>query len=202
MLDRWRFCPICGEAIAPSTPLAAPTPLEARALPVPPSEPTGRHGGISPPTPADGRAECSACGFVAYANAAPTACALVNDDSGRLLLARRAIEPYRGRWDIPGGFLEEGEHPLDAVRRELREETGLEIEPKEFFGAWLDRYGDEPDAQWTLNLFWRADVVGGDEAPADDVSELCWFAREELPPPPELAFTTVVDVLRAWQEDA
>ena len=168
VLDRWRFCPRCGEAIAP----------------------------------ADGRAECAACGFVAYANAAPTACALVTDAAGRLLLARRAIEPYRGRWDIPGGFLEEGEHPLDAVRRELREETGLEIEPKEFFGAWLDRYGDEPDAQWTLNLFWRADVVGGDEAPADDVSELGWFGRDELPGPDELAFTTVGDVLRAWQEDA
>src|SRR5205085_1223949 len=76
-----------------------------------------------------GRARCPWCGFVAYANSAPTANALVVDGEGRLLLVRRAIEPFKGRWDIPGGFLEEGEHPLDGIRRELREETGLDVEP-------------------------------------------------------------------------
>jgi ADP-ribose pyrophosphatase YjhB (NUDIX family) len=72
------------------------------------------------------RLECPECGFVAYASSKPTAGALVADDEGRLLLARRAHEPFKGRWDIPGGFLEEGEHPLAGLRRELREETGLD----------------------------------------------------------------------------
>src|SRR5262249_42615061 len=55
----------------------------------------------------DGSVTCPACGFVAYANSAPTASALVEDDEGRLLMVRRAIDPYRGMWDLPGGFLEE-----------------------------------------------------------------------------------------------
>lgn len=141
---------------------------------------------------------CGACGFTAYANPAPTASALVVDDEGRLLLARRAHEPYRGLWDTPGGFVEEDEHPLDALRRELLEETGLEVEPTDFLGVWMDRYGDGPDAVSTLNLYWEARVVSGEEHPADDVAELAWVAPADLPAPADTAFTNTHAVLRAW----
>ncbi len=60
-----------------------------------------------------------------------------------MLLARRKFEPQAGKWDLPGGFLEEDEEPLDGLRRELREETGVEIEPLELAGIWADRYGGE-----------------------------------------------------------
>ena len=148
-------------------------------------------------TPA--RLRCPACGFVAYANSKPTASALCVDDEGRLLLARRAVEPYKGMWDVPGGFLEEGEHPVDGLRRELREETGLEIEPGEFFGVWMDRYGGDSTALATLNLVWTARVLGGEPVPADDVSELRWFAVDELPSAAEVAFAMVPQVLSAWR---
>jgi ADP-ribose pyrophosphatase YjhB (NUDIX family) len=148
-----------------------------------------------------GSVRCPSCGFVAYANPAPTACALVVDETGRLLLARRAHEPFRGLWDTPGGFVEEGEHPLDALRRELREETGLAVEPGRFVGVWMDTYGDGPGAASTLNLYWEARVLGGELSPADDVAELAWFGRDELSTV-ELAFTTVGDALRAWASDA
>jgi 8-oxo-dGTP diphosphatase len=148
----------------------------------------------------DGRARCGACEFVAYANPAPTACALCLDVEGRLLLGRRAGEPYEGRWDVPGGFVEEYEHPLDCLRRELREETGLEVEPGEFVGVWLDRYGPGEGDPATLNLYWSARVVGGEARAADDVAELRWFALDELPAPDELAFATVADVLAAFRE--
>jgi ADP-ribose pyrophosphatase YjhB (NUDIX family) len=148
----------------------------------------------------EGRVHCPACDFAAYANPAPTACALCVDSQGRLLLGRRAHEPYRGRWDVPGGFLEEDEHPLDCLRRELREETGLEVEPAEFFGVWVDRYGPGERDPVTLNLYWVARVVDGEARAADDVVELRWFALDELPGPDELAFSTVADVLAAFRE--
>jgi ADP-ribose pyrophosphatase YjhB (NUDIX family) len=146
----------------------------------------------------ESRVECGACGFVSYASSKPTAGALVEDGDGRLLLARRAKEPFKGRWDIPGGFLEEGEHPLDGLRRELREETGLEVEPLEFLGVWMDRYGGDSTAEATLNLYWTARVESGEARAADDVDDLRWFERDELPPPDALAFENVPLVLAAW----
>jgi 8-oxo-dGTP diphosphatase len=145
-----------------------------------------------------GRASCRACGFVAYANPAPTACALCADDAGRLLLARRAAPPFAGRWDLPGGFVDEGEHPLDTIRRELREESGLEVEPEEFVGVWVDRYSEDGSGAATVNLYWTARVASGTAEAADDVSELRWFSPDELPPPGELAFH-VADVISAWK---
>lgn len=147
---------------------------------------------------APGRATCASCGRVVYANPKPTASALVVDEAGRVLLARRAREPYAGMWDTPGGFVEEGEHPLAAMRRELREETGLEVEPTAFLGVWMDLYGDGDDADSTLNLYWEARVVAGAPSPADDVAELAWFARDALPPPDRTAFRNTHAVLAAW----
>jgi 8-oxo-dGTP diphosphatase len=120
------------------------------------------------------------------------------EDDGRVLLARRRYEPFANLWDLPGGFLDEGEHPLDAIRRELLEETGLEVEPDRFVGVWMDRYGTDEDAPATLNLYWTARVIGGEPAPADDVSELEWFAVAELPPVDETAFH-IAKVLSAWR---
>lgn len=143
------------------------------------------------------RLECGACGFVAYSNPVPAACALVVDDAGRVLLTRRAWEPYAGRWDLPGGFLHEEEHPLDGLHRELVEETGLEVEPIDWLGAFMVRYGAGPDARTVLNLVWQARVAGGEERAADDVSELRWFARDELPPLDEIP---MAEPLRVWLE--
>ena len=147
-----------------------------------------------------GSVRCSSCGFIGYANSAPTASALVEDDEGRLLLARRAVDPHAGKWDVPGGFLEEGEHPLDGLRRELLEEAGVEIEPVDLLGIWMDRYGDGPDAAATLNLYWVARITSGRLEAADDVDELRWFAGDALPPVEEIAFANTVKVLDAWRD--
>jgi 8-oxo-dGTP diphosphatase len=142
-------------------------------------------------------ARCNACGFTAYASSEPTVGALVVDGEGRVLLSRRAYEPQAGKWDIPGGFLEEGEEPLEALRRELREEAGVEIEPLELVGIWVDRYGGDAEATATLNLYWTARIVSGEPTPADDVAELVWFPIDEVPGDEELAFKNVAEALRS-----
>lgn len=144
------------------------------------------------------RVECAACGFVHYANPIPAVAALVRDHEGRLLLARRAEEPYAGLWDTPGGFLEEGEHPVDALVRELAEETGLTVAVGDLVGVFPDAYGEGPDAVEIVNLVWEASVVSGEPVAADDVSELRWFALDALPPEEELSFRWIGPMLREW----
>jgi 8-oxo-dGTP diphosphatase len=142
-------------------------------------------------------ARCGECDFAVYSSPEPTAGALVLDGSGRVLLARRAFDPEAGKWDLPGGFLAHGEEPLDALRRELREEAGIEIEPLELVGIWADRYGGDPEATATVNLYWTARISSGEPTPADDVAELRWFSLDELPGDEELAFPNVVKALRS-----
>ncbi len=129
---------------------------------------------------------CRACGAREYGNPAPTVSALPVDARGRLLLARRAREPRAGLWDALGGFVEADEDATDALRRELREETGAEFVPLAFLGAFSDSYG--PDGPPTFNLYWTVRHVSGDPVAADDVAELRWFAVEALPSADELAF--------------
>lgn len=149
-------------------------------------------------TPREAALACDECGLVVYPHPAVAACVLV-ERAGRVLLARRARDPERGKWDIPGGFTDEGEHPEDAARRELREETGLDVELGDFFGIWPDWYGEAKDAAYVVALFWRATANGEPQA-ADDVSDLRWFSPDELPPAGELAFDNVARVLAAWRQ--
>jgi 8-oxo-dGTP diphosphatase len=147
----------------------------------------------------DGALGCATCGSRYYAHSMPTANAIVVD-AGRVLLGRRAREPEQGKWDVLGGFVHEGEEPEAALRRELREETGLDVEAERFLGIWLDVYGEGEGAVSTLNLVWTARVTGGDMAPADDVAELRWFAPDELPAEDECAFACVWEMLSAWRQ--
>lgn len=143
------------------------------------------------------RRVCAVCGFIYWNNSRPTAGGVIEDESGRVLLARRAIAPSLGLWDLPGGFLEPGEHPEDGARRELLEETGLEVELIGLLGFYMDQYGDDPHER-TLNIFYRCRAVGGQAQAADDVSELGWFAPDDLPEP--LAFQNVYEALADWRK--
>jgi 8-oxo-dGTP diphosphatase len=138
---------------------------------------------------------CPACGHVVWSNPAPAVQAIVERD-GKLLLCRRARNPSKGLWDFPGGFLDENEHPLDALVRELREETGLEVEPDGFVGVWMEPAYDD---RTVLCLTWDARVTGGEERPDDDVAELRWFGAGELPADGELAFSHFPELLRLWR---
>ncbi|HYH48452.1 MAG TPA: NUDIX domain-containing protein [Acidimicrobiia bacterium] len=143
---------------------------------------------------------CPACGVTHYANAKPCAGVLIMQD-GRLLLLRRAIEPWRGMWDIPGGFCDPEEHPMLTAQREAREETGLDVDVTGFLGLWLDRYPDpsDPDADVTLNAYYHA-TVGAEVGAPDpaETTEIGWFSPDELPP---IAFPNHAEaVLVAWRQ--
>ncbi|HEX7254308.1 MAG TPA: NUDIX domain-containing protein [Gaiellaceae bacterium] len=145
-----------------------------------------------------GRVECPECGFVHYANPKPTASALVIDDEGRVMFARRAKDPAAGKLDLPGGFVEEGEHPLDALHRELREEAGIGLRDTEFVGLFMDWYRVEDREVSTLNLYWSARIAEGEPTPDDDVLEFRFLAPDEIPWD-EVAFDHIPEVISTWR---
>jgi ADP-ribose pyrophosphatase YjhB (NUDIX family) len=124
------------------------------------------------------RLVCTHCNFIFFQNSKPCASVLLLNE-GRLLLVKRAIEPYRDWWDIPGGFLEAGEHPEEGAAREMLEETGLQVKPVELLGIFMDTYGSTGDH--TLNLCYVAALKGGTPRPASDAAELAWFDLRHLP---------------------
>lgn len=139
-----------------------------------------------------GHLVCPGCGSTYWANSAPAVQGLLVRD-GRVLLGRRRIEPRRGHWDIPGGFLEEGEEPIGGLRREFLEETGIAIEPVEWLGAFVDRY----ERSYVIGLTWI--VHGeGDPVAADDIEALAWFAPSELPR--AMAFPSQEVALGLWTQ--
>lgn len=104
-------------------------------------------------------------------------------DDGRVLLVRRASEPLKGEWSIPGGLVELGEKLLDAIKREVLEETGLLVEPGEvlelFDSIWRDAEGR---CQYHYVLVdYLCQVTGGKLQAATDVSDARWASVEELP---------------------
>jgi 8-oxo-dGTP diphosphatase len=140
------------------------------------------------------REVCSACGRILYHNSKPCVGALIIDED-RILLVKRKQEPYKGYWDIPGGFLEGGEHPENGLLREIREETGLEVRPIKLLGIFMDKYG--PDADDTLNIHYLAEVIGGEAKAGSDAGELRWFSKKNLPK--RIAFRNGREVLKVWR---
>ena len=103
-------------------------------------------------------------------------------EGGRLLLVERAKEPLKGYWSLPGGIVEAGEKLEDAMRREVREETGLEVEPDSMFEIFERIMPDEEggvEYHYVL-IDYLCRVVGGSLGAASDVSGVQWVAEQNL----------------------
>ncbi len=107
-----------------------------------------------------------------------------------VLLLRRAVAPFKNFWDLPGGFCDLGEHPEDAGRRELFEETGITLRELTFHGIWMDTYresslqptGPSVRVRSTMNIVYVAktdlQVVSLQDS---EVVEARWFDINALP---------------------
>lgn len=140
------------------------------------------------------RRRCARCGWTFYGNPVPAVAAVIQR-RGRLLLGRRARPPYAGTWDLPGGFLEAGEHPEACLGRELREELGVGPRRARVIGFATDRYGKRGVP--VLMIVYRVTPAAGRLRPADDVSEVRWFRLAAIPYG-RVAFPALRRLLRAY----
>ena len=131
--------------------------------------------------------------------------AVVLDEAGRILMAERGRPPSKGMWALPGGLLDLGESVREGVAREVREETGAEIEIVGLVDLFEPIHRD-PDGRIRYHFvvidFW-AHFRGGNVAPADDVDDVTWVSVMELEElPMEEATRRVVHKAHALWQDA
>jgi len=162
--DRVRFCPLCGGPL-----VRQPVPPENREHPV-----------------------CSGCRFVFYLAPKVVAGTLPIRD-GRVLLTRRAIEPSRGLWTFPGGYVDWGEDVREGARRETLEEVGLTVRLDGLLGLYS--YAGSP----VVVLVFLAAVPDGAEPVlcTNEVLEVAYFGPDEIPWD-FLAFPSSRDALQDW----
>jgi len=112
----------------------------------------------------------------------PCVGAVVHDAAGRLLLIQRGHDPHRGLWSLPGGRVEPGESPEQAVRREVREETGLEVEPLSIAGhrEMIARDTDGRTERHFVILAFAARWLGGEPTLNAELAEARWIYPAEL----------------------
>ena len=162
-MSGFRFCPLCGERLEPK-----PSPPDA------------------------GRPACPGGHFIHYDNPAATVQAWIERD-GLFLILQRNEDPFSGRWDLPGGFVEMGESPAEATVREVEEETGLRVEPVEVIGAFTSEYGTT--GRHTVDIAYLCRITGGEfELDTDEKADAAWVALADMP---ELAFAGERQALEA-----
>lgn len=165
-MTEFRFCPLCGKPLEPK-----------------------------PSPPDEGRPACPSGHFVHYDNPPTTVQGWIERD-GEYLILKRNQEPFRGMWDLPGGFVEMGESPAEAVIREVREETGLAVVPTSVIGAFRSAYGT--DGRYTVDVAFRCRIAGGEfRLDGGEKLDCAWVALGEMP---QLAFDGERDALAVLRE--
>ena len=136
------------------------------------------------------RPVCPACDWIFFPDP-KVAVAVVVRKEDRILLVKRAFNPFRGLWMLPAGFVDAGEDPERAAVREVKEETNLAVK---IAGLVMVLSGQEYDKGAHIIIVYRAEVMGGRLSAGDDAAQAGYFHLEELP---TLAFESSREILSA-----
>lgn len=142
--------------------------------------------------------QCNECGFLYYFNPCCAVAGLILNSQGEVLLLRRAKEPAKGRLAVPGGFIDVGETAEEALRRETREEVGLELGELSFQTSQINSYHYREVTYPVLDLFFTARALNPESTRAlDGVEDFLW-----LPPGKvnldEIAFPSIREAMRQF----
>lgn len=125
------------------------------------------------------RLYCSKCGKIYYENPTPVVAIIARDDEGKILLIKRKIEPCKGEWALPSGFMEIEESPTEAALRELVEETGLKGKSKKLIGVYPN---NSEINGYLVAIIYEVEILGGKLCAGDDAEEAEFFAVNQIPP--------------------
>jgi 8-oxo-dGTP diphosphatase len=135
---------------------------------------------------------------LSHRNPVPTVDAILQKDS-QILMVRRKKDPFKGMLALPGGFVNEGETVEDAMKREVFEETSLEVEPTDILGVYSDPHRDP--RTHTITVVFVAIIVGGKDEARDDAASLEWAELADIK---EAAFdhAQIIADYRQWKRNA
>ena len=159
-MRRYAFCPVCGSPLDPAA--ASPPNVNLHV--------------------------CGACKFEFWQNSKPVVGAIIVRtirNTPHVLLCMRAIDPHKGMWDLPGGYLNNGEHPEEGLVREIHEELGTTLGRRRFLTVEVDEYPRDDvaeEARFVLGLYYVCQI--NEDArliPMDDVQAVEWFPLDDLP---------------------
>lgn len=159
---KYRFCPVCGGHLEDKN--------------IKEQEPS--------------RLVCEDCEFVFYLDPKLVVCSIVEVDE-KVILLKRAIDPQKGKWVMPGGFVDRGEEIRKAALREAEEECGVKIKLKDLLGIYS--YGGKTE----VVVVYIAEHISGDLIVGDETDDAKLYSLDEIPWP-ELAFQSTVDALKDY----
>ncbi len=125
---------------------------------------------------------CTKCNYFFHINPAPTAVAIIVNKKGEVLLVRRAFDPSKGKWDIPGGFVDLNESLEEALERELKEELDLTINNFIYSNSYPHRYLYKGVNEYLIGITFIVKLK--DEpmiSPRDDINEARFFSLDKIP---------------------
>jgi 8-oxo-dGTP diphosphatase len=108
----------------------------------------------------------------------PFACDIILVENGKILLVKRGREPFKGEWAVPGGRIEDNETAEECAIREMKEETGVDVEIIRLTGIYSD---PKRDPRGIIVAAFLVRRVGGEVKAGDDADEAKWFELHSLP---------------------
>ena len=141
---------------------------------------------------------CPACQFNFYINAAAAVAVILEAPDGRIVLAKRKFEPRSGFYDLPGGFVDTMERIEDAVKREVFEELGIQIDTMKFLASFPNEYVFKGISYYTSDMAFVCPVTDlTDLKPADDVAEALVIHPHDIHFD-TISFPSIVNVLKIY----
>lgn len=141
--------------------------------------------------------DCLSCGFHFYFSPATTNALILENEKGEILLVKRKYPPKKGLWDLPGGFIELGETLEESVKREIKEELGIEIKNFQYLGSYTGNYLYRDINYQTLCFVFKGNITDQKISPGDDAESFKFFPKTKIPFP-QIAFIEVKNGLKDY----
>ncbi len=140
---------------------------------------------------------CTNCNYNKYINPTPCNAAIIENSEGEILLVKRSVDPKKGFWDLPGGFVDLNETMEESIKREIKEELGADLHDLKYITSKHDLYTFDGIEFPTLGFIFSGSIGNQKITPTDDISDASFFKKNKIPFN-KIAFDSLKEVLKEY----